>query len=367
MKIDVEKLLIANNCLSMIDIPDNVTTRLNITYKCIYHDVVYTKPLCDLKRNRFCKLCNNGYPSLIHIIESCNSKFSNIQFISISDIGTQNEVMTINCNIHGNINTKYYRFLKNRLGCPSCSKSTNPNRDYIKFVDSVSEILSLYKYTIIDIVNPREVYINDDLGILYKTSFRSLLKCNELMINSAVDKTDYLIKKSKFQHNNGYSYEYTKYIDSKTKVTVRCTLHDKIISIYPYELLNHNWNSCPDCYNLGIIRSKRNDYITSNYIKYVNEYGKTDSILYIIRCYNDKESFIKIGVTSHWIEYRYRDKKKLPYDYEVIEEIYGTSMQVYMMEKELHMYYKDYSIIPNIKFKGWTECFSDKILAKSMK
>ena len=52
----------------------------------------------------------------------------------------------------------------------------------------------------------------------------------------------------------------------------------------------------------------------------------------------------------------------MPYSYEIIKEIKGSSDFVYDKEKELHMLYETYKYKPLISFGGETECFDISIL-----
>ena len=81
--------------------------------------------------------------------------------------------------------------------------------------------------------------------------------------------------------------------------------------------------------------------------------------MYIIRCYNDKESFIKIGKTFRTIKDRFYKIREMPYTYEVLKVIEGDALEVSKIEHTLHKINKDFRYSPILKFSGATECFSE--------
>lgn len=85
--------------------------------------------------------------------------------------------------------------------------------------------------------------------------------------------------------------------------------------------------------------------------------GKS-ATFYIIRCRKRKEWFYKIGITSNSVKERYKDLKRMPYEYCIIKEIINTpeaifNYEVLMKRKILKHHYN-----PLIPFHGSkTECF----------
>lgn len=73
-----------------------------------------------------------------------------------------------------------------------------------------------------------------------------------------------------------------------------------------------------------------------------------------VRLYNNDESFIKVGMTTKSLEERL---KYIPYKFEVIKLIEGSSEHVYDLENRFKKIFKKYSYKPLINFKGETECF----------
>lgn len=85
--------------------------------------------------------------------------------------------------------------------------------------------------------------------------------------------------------------------------------------------------------------------------------------MYIIKCWNDEEEFIKIGKTYRTVGKRYRECH-MPYRWERISEVVGEAKYVSELEKDIHKVLKDKDLqyIPAKKFEGMFECFSIKSL-----
>lgn len=76
------------------------------------------------------------------------------------------------------------------------------------------------------------------------------------------------------------------------------------------------------------------------------------NIVYVIRCWNDTEEFIKIGITSTSISRRFSGK--LPYNYEVLVVDYYDSIELESQYKEVA---KDYEYTTKENFSGYYECY----------
>ncbi len=83
-------------------------------------------------------------------------------------------------------------------------------------------------------------------------------------------------------------------------------------------------------------------------------------VFYIIKCWNSKEYFYKVGITSYSVKRRYNSKRDMPYNYEIIQEITDIPNNVWNLELLLKQYIKNnnFHYIPNIQFGGYlNECF----------
>ena len=81
---------------------------------------------------------------------------------------------------------------------------------------------------------------------------------------------------------------------------------------------------------------------------------KKVSKLYVIKCYDDKESFIKIGITNYDVTYRFKD---LPYRFKILYVVTMKKPKIEYYESLLHRRFLKYSYKPIKYFSGYTECF----------
>lgn len=170
-----------------------------------------------------------------------------------------------------------------------------------------------------------------------------------LQKGSNVKDKNHFISKANEIHNKKYSYSKTDYKKAIEKVIITCAFHGDFEQRPSKHLQGHG---CPNCGNL-LKGWSRTDF-KKRCIKNNNGLG----ILYVIRCFNESESFYKIGITSNDIKTRYINSP-LPYDYEVIHEVHREPEKVYNMENRLLRALAKNSYQPLIPFTGQTECFTD--------
>lgn len=137
-----------------------------------------------------------------------------------------------------------------------------------------------------------------------------------------------------------------EYKCAKTKVEILCEKHGY-------------YKITPNCYLNGNRCRKCAD---EKHIWDVEDYkeicGNRQPILYKVRIFNEKESFIKIGITVQGVDKRFNSKFKLTgYKYEVLKTIQGDAEYIWKLEKRVHSFYKKYKYIPKTHFQGHTECF----------
>jgi hypothetical protein len=160
------------------------------------------------------------------------------------------------------------------------------------------------------------------------------------------------IKRATNIHNNLYDYSKMQYKTINTKIEILCKKCNTLFKQTPAHHLEGR--GCRKC-------NSRRGWTKTEWIRICNNKNATP-ILYIIRCFNESEQFIKIGITSTLTQIRFKNKSCLPYSYEILKEIKGSPDFVWDKEKELHKLYSFYSYKPLISFAGETECFSINIL-----
>ena len=147
------------------------------------------------------------------------------------------------------------------------------------------------------------------------------------------------ITKANLIHDNKYDYSLVDYKHSKSKVKIICSIHDVFEQIPKGHLSGHG---CPKC--------KADKTRILNTQKWCDKYDT--GTLYLLRCYNDIEEFLKIGITSKTIEERYNGKDAMPYDYEILYEFNGNSKVVSDLEQYIKSNFDYYK--PQIWFCGAT-------------
>ena len=108
--------------------------------------------------------------------------------------------------------------------------------------------------------------------------------CSGTKAKSATAKSEFTTKAS-IVHNNRYSYELVSYKNNATKIKTTCKDH----GVYEQTPKDHlSGNGCPNCALLekGWSRTHFKDKCTKN--------NNSKGILYVLECYNDNETFIKI-------------------------------------------------------------------------
>lgn len=164
------------------------------------------------------------------------------------------------------------------------------------------------------------------------------------------------IKKANKVHNSTYTYTDVTYINSKTKVAITCPYHGNFLQT-PNDHLDGC--GCPKCkYRDTKSFWSHSDWETAGKSS-KNFNGYT---LYVIKCYNDNEAFIKIGKTFQDTKIRFQKGVKMPYSWDTVYEIKNTAKVISTKEHELHMLFKAYSYTPLLKFGGCFECYSLDVL-----
>ena len=146
------------------------------------------------------------------------------------------------------------------------------------------------------------------------------------------------------------------YKNTKTKVLMRHNYCGHKWKVLPKQF--KDGSSCPICSNF------LSNFKKSDWVKKGNESLYYDSFkIYIIRCWNLYEEFIKIGRTFVKVNQRFAGKKNMPYNYKVIKVLESDDGDyIWGFEYRIHKKFKAFSYHPAIFFKGEGECYSLNIL-----
>lgn len=262
-----------------------------------------------------------------------------------------NAVTKVNivCKYHGEFTQYPYVHLRGS-GCPRCGNNSQSskiflsNEEFIKrfeLLESGLKLESNYKGM------NKFIYVSDNLGIIYKITPSNLFQSPPSIL-AAVNKIEAFIKKAKSIHGDKYDYSLTKYKNTKSKVVITCKEHGNFQQVASAHLQGRGCYKCID--HIGWSKTQWNTHCKNK--------KNSEPKVYIINCYNNEESFVKIGITSNSIYERFGKTSLMPYSYEILKEIKGSPDFVWDKEKELHRLCKPFKYKPLKSFGGETECFT---------
>lgn len=162
-------------------------------------------------------------------------------------------------------------------------------------------------------------------------------KCsNDLLHNKQRSTTEDFIKKS--IEINGSRYIYTKTIYGKNaseEVVITCRIHGDF-KVRPNGHLSKKSN-CIKCSKItGVRKLKKKDNLGWNRSSWIKRLEGKTAKLYILECFDEKERFLKIGITSKNVKRRYSGGKVLPYEYKVLHLIESTDAgYIYDLEHKI--------------------------------
>lgn len=216
-------------------------------------------------------------------------------YSKVVDTGYEDTV-TIGCSKHGEFNRTVRTLLVNKYGCPECGQE-RLRQHGVSRRNSISQFIA----------NSRKV------------------------------------------HGDRYDYSSSIYINSSTKVAIKCSIH----GIFQQAPTNHVdlGQGCPKC-NTG---NGMGGY-TSKYFENNSEEGKKPGILYVVDMLFGNDRFLKVGITAKSMELRFGRSE---YKDAVVEPIFTkhlTLLEAFNLEQQLLKDLNDYRFYPNTTFSGYTEC-----------
>lgn len=171
------------------------------------------------------------------------------------------------------------------------------------------------------------------------------------------DKYQIHIENAGSTHSFKYDYSLVPItVRARDSVDIKCPVH----GVFNQNFGNHlSGQGCPSCGSL--FWGWSNEKFDKKCLEQNNGIG----VFYILKCFNQIETFYKLGITSKSIYSRYRSNGSLinplmPYKFEVVQEITATSSLVWQLENSL----KNYILKSNMHYKpakyfpgSLTECF----------
>ncbi|MCA9749281.1 MAG: hypothetical protein KC414_09250 [Romboutsia sp.] len=178
-------------------------------------------------------------------------------------------------------------------------------------------------------------------------------KCgDEITIIKKTTSFDEFVKQANKIHNNKYKYVQLAYVNTNNRVKIVCPEHGE----FEQKGYSHlQGKGCLEC-----AKELNGGYKLKDWVRIANNSKEFDSFkLYIVKLYNKKESFIKIGRTFTTIKKR---MSLIPYKFKVLKVIEDTPENIYHKELALQRNNKRFKYSPSINFNGKTECYNLKIL-----
>lgn len=192
----------------------------------------------------------------------------------------------------------------------------------------------------------------------YLVSPSSLLKGCYPTITTSCCKNTYFTNKAREVHGNKYDYSKVEYVNCTTKICIICPTHGEFWQNPSGHLKGYDCFKCPRKNSCGRGWTKK-DFIRLCTKKL--GYGT----LYQIRIFDDEESFYKVGITSKTIKRRFIGNSLSGYSYEIVDELLLDPATCWRAERQILKDNKHLKYLPKVKFAGWTECFSQKIIMSS--
>ncbi|MGP5535310.1 DUF723 domain-containing protein [Psychrobacter celer] len=268
-------------------------------------------------------------------------------YSKVKYVGANTKVEIV-CSDHGSFHQTPIGHASGK-GCIKCSGTYQYNTNEIteKFIAVHGE---KYDYSFVDYKNSHEKVkiVCSEHGVFEQTAGSHLAGngCPKCAGNYLLE-TNEVVDQFISVHDNRYDYSRVVYNGAETKVNIICRKHGEF-SQSPR--VHKKGGGCPDCaITIG--------YTKSNYLEYCNQTdGSTH--LYLIKCEDDSESFYKVGIAKKGAINRFDSRSKLPYDFTVIKEVYGSAGLIWDLEKSIHNIMRNFKYKPHIDFSGKTECFS---------
>ena len=247
-------------------------------------------------------------------IEKSNITHNNKYLYTKAVYKSNKKLLTITCPIHGDFEQRPRNHMKGE-GCPTCGNLNRIITNKLttsEFIEKSSKIFPQNDYSNAIITNGTRSQVN--------------ITCTTHNYTFTQRADSHIAGKQGCKH---YKSEQT------SKSLVDFYKHTSSKSTYSYT----KWES--------------NGYASKNFEGFS---------LYIIKCYNEEEEFIKIGKIYTSVQTRFQDKILMPYKWVLLHKITGDAITISEMEASLHKEHNMHKFSPTKYFPGHTECFSTDII-----
>lgn len=338
-----------------------VSTRVTVKVRCKKHNYIFHPTPRNHKKGAKCKYC--GLDSIKEKLNKGNEKFIQDVIKRYGDVYDFSLLNYVNTKTLVTLIHKEYGIVKVRPDTLLCkytyiNKGNKPTKSTDKNT-FIKEAIKVYgdkdDYTNTNIISSKE---NIDIrcrvhNITFNKSIQTYLAgwgCPSCSAENyrrlrAMPKEEYYFKANE-KHSNKYNY-IDDYTTLQGVITFVCTQHGKQRKNAGSHLSGYGCKKCE------IEPQKINKRTKEGYCKLAN--GR-DTKLYIIRCFNEKENFYKVGKTFREIKKRYV-ASTMPYKIEVIHEYKNSAEIVWDLEETLHKKYKEFKYNPKKWFAGYSESY----------
>lgn len=322
----------------------------NISVECIIHNNIFTvNAYKHLYKNKNCEHCksksgrkNYDHEKYINDIKKIHG--DTYDLTKVKEIKSSLDIIELTCKEHGNFSIQVSR-LTNGRKCPDCSQGSEKNiiskfnsihnskYNYLEFLKIDNK-----KYVVVECNNKHKFTIN----IINHLNGSGCIKCKHSeFVKTYTDKLS-------LKHNNSYTYDLSSCNNTTDYAIITCKIHGD----FKQQIKNHlNGQGCKLC--ADNIKS----YSIEKFTELCNLKNNGLGVFYIIKCFNEDEEFYKYGITSKTTKLRYKTKRDMPYNYEIIHEHSFNAPDVYKFEQIIKKLCKDYKYTPKLKFNGSsTEC-----------
>lgn len=267
----------------------------------------------------------------------------------------------VTCPIHGDFYTNPLNHM-NGHGCYQCGLDTvayklrMPHDDFIETATLVHN--GKYDYSKAQYIGRKDkIIIVCPIHGDFEQNANSHLGgngCPKCGVIKASNKNRYdlakFIELAQAVHGDKYGYEDSVYLNSAEKIKIFCKNHGDYFWQVPSSHLQGI--GCQKCATI------HNTCIKSQWIE---RCGDRTATFYVIRCFNENESFYKYGITSKSLKERYPRNKEMPYEYEIIREVKSENLNyIWDLEKRFGRFKHKDKYSPLLKFCGsMNECFSN--------
>ena len=343
------------------DLVDYVNSITKVKIRCKTHGVFEQAPASHLQ-GCGCSLCaGKGKTESIFIDELKDKCFETVSYIS--GFSKYTEYCNFVCSKHGDFKSKPITLLSSKNGCRFCANEAIGSA--LSYGDTkikrLVESTGVFKFE--GFVGDDHFCKNSKTKVIVRclkhntveerpvTAMQKTLGCSVCLFEHKRDSRlftlNQFVEKANTVHNSFYDYSISEYESSYKKVNVICPNHGKF-SVHANRHLQGG--GCPKC-------TIRSSWSREGFVEYVNKSYGGKSKVYLLKCYDECESFLKVGTTCLTVEKRFSTKKSMPYNYEVLLCVESDGGNVYDVERQVLKLFKKFKYLPDIPFGGKTECF----------